>query len=205
MARSINVSVNSARLDALAVALGEITEEQLGRAALRAVNEVADRTYDLARKRMNAGINLEDQYISRKLRREPAIEPSRPRATITAAGDLTILGRYNPKVILRPTKKLGKGDSSRGVPAGLKASGVSIEVTRGAPKDITTGFLMKLRGGNGMGVFTRGVDGKARHRYGPAVYQLFRHSVDEIKDIVADDLAETAGATMALEIRKAFK
>lgn len=184
--------------------LAEI-DDAINRGSVRAVNEVVDRTYDTARKRMNAGINLDDQYISRKLTVNHAT--AQPRATIVAAGDLTILGRYNPKILLKPVKHPGrsKGDASRGIAPGLKAAGVSVEVTRGSSKPIDNGFLMPLRSSNGMGVFTRGADDKVRHRYGPSVYQLFRTTVELIEPEIAADLEETATAAIQIEVRKAIQ
>jgi len=203
---AIEFTFNTSQLDALAEKIGQAVDGgAIERGSVRGVNEVLDRTYDTSRKRMNAGINLDDQYISRKLTVEHATTV--PRGTITAAGDLTVLGRYSPKILLKPVKHpaKSKGDRSRGIPPGLKATGVSVQVSRGVAKPIEHGFLMPLRGGNGIGVFTRGTDGKVRHRYGPSVYQLFRATVDELTPEIEDDLEATVSDAVLIEVRKAIE
>jgi hypothetical protein len=210
MATRFSITVDTKPLDALTDALGRISQPDfVEKAAIAAVNKVTDRTYDLARRRMNAGINLDDQYIARKLKVEHASKT--PRATITAAGDLTVLGRYDPKIILKPVKHPGrsKGDASRGIPPGLKSGGVTVQVGRGAVKPIAHGFLMPLRrgsdaGANGIGVFTRDANGRVRHRYGPAVYQLFRATTENILGEVQDDLQATVNAALDTAINKAL-
>lgn len=203
---SIEFTFDTSQLDALAEKIGKtIDDDVMLRGSIRGVNEVLDRTYDTARKRMNAGIALDDQYIARKLTVEHAV--STPRGTITAAGDLTVLGRYSPKLILKPVKHPGrsKGDKSRGIPPGLKAAGVTVQVSRSAAKPIPHGFLMPLSGGNGLGVFTRGANGKVTHRYGPSVYQLFRATIPEIASAVEDDLEATATDAVVYEVEKAIQ
>lgn len=203
---AIEFTFDTSQLDALTAKIGQtIDGDVISRGSIRGVNEVLDRAYDTSRKRMNAGIALDDQYISRKLTVQHAT--STPRGTITAAGDLTVLGRYSPKISLRPVKHpaRSKGDKLRGIPPGLKAAGVTVQVTRAAAKPIPHGFLMPLSGGNGIGVFTRGANGKVTHRYGPSVYQLFRATLDVVTPEIADDLEETVTNSVLIEVRKAFE
>lgn len=208
MATSLKVNVKVAQVKELADAIGKVASaEVLEQAEVRAVNRVVDRTYNHARQRMNEGINLDDAYIQRRLRVTPATD--RPRAAITADGSNVVLGRYNPKLRLRPARNAGrsKGNAKRGIPPGLAAAGVTVEVTRGAPKTIDNAFLMPLRrgsesGGNGLGVFMRDPRGNVSHRYGPSVYQLFRTTVDKMIEEVQDDLQETVLAEVDAAIRK---
>lgn len=210
MATSFKINVKVGAVKELADAIGRAaSDEVLGAAEIRAVNKVTDRTYNVARERMNEGINLDDAYIQRRLKVQSATD--RPRATITADGSNVVLGRYNPKTRLRPVRNAAKarGDVRRGIPPGMASAGVTVEVTRGRPKLIETGFMMPLKrgteaGGNGIGVFTRDSQGRIRHRYGPSVYQLFRSVTEHLvySEVVQDDLQETVLAEIDAAIRK---
>lgn len=190
----IEVRLDVTRLDSLSDKLGEIDGRQLGIAAVRAVNEVTDRVYDTARKRMNAGINLTDQYLRDNMQVIHADDPARPRAVIRARFRATTLGRYDARQLVQPAKRpdRAKGDSLRGIPPGLKQAGVSVEVARGARKPVlgTRAFLVPLKNGNGMGVFVREGAGKKniRHLYAPSVYQLFRKAVEVMYEDIGGDL-----------------
>lgn len=211
--RTFSVEISTSAVEKLAGQVKRISEpEVLQKAAVNAVNKVTDRTYDLARRGMNEGINLDDDYIRRRLRVQHA--DTIPRATITADGNNVVLGRYNPKMVMRPVRNVAraKGDAKRGIAPGLRAGGVTVEVTRGAPKLIQTGFLLPLKrgteaGGNGIGVFTRERDGSIKHRYGPSVYQLFLATTEQLinSEIVQDDLQETALDELELAIQKALE
>lgn len=184
--------------------LARLTGGQLGQAGLNAVNEVAPRMERRAREAIGAGINLAEAYISARMGVRLGDDPGRPEAVIFAPFRHTPLGRYDPKQITATAKrpKRAKGDKSRGVPAGHKAAGVSVEVTRGARKVIAHGFLMPLRNGNGIGVFTRSRGSlRYQHRLGPSVYQLFRVQADLLADESSTELqlAVLAEAERALE------
>jgi hypothetical protein len=204
MAREYALKIDARQVAGLAERLAEVSGEEIGRASVAALNQVVDRTYDLARDRMIAGINLSDPYLRRRMRVEHAT-PGKPEASITADGSrnaTTVLGRYDARPVLAPTKNQARaglaGPRKLPVPFGQKQAGVTVEVTRGQQNDgfVPRGFLLPLRrgneaGGNGFGVFARTRDGKLRHRYGPSVYQLFAYQADRIIDDVTDDL-ETA-------------
>lgn len=208
MATSFKVNVKVGGVKELATAIGRAaSNEVLGKAQIVAVNKVADRAYNQARQRMGETVNLDDTYIRRKLAITNATD--RPRATITAAGDNVVLGRYNPKLRLRPVRDLAraKGSAKRGIAPGLTGGGVSVEVKRGRPAVLETGFLLPLRrgneaGGNGMGVFTRDKQGRVKHRYGPSVYQIFSSMTRDILEEVQDDLQETVLREMDAAIEK---
>jgi hypothetical protein len=174
---------------------------RLGVAALDAVNEVAPRAERRARGNIVEGVNLGDGYVRARMGVRLATDPGNPEAVVYALasgrGDRrTPLGRYDPKQLTTAAKrpKRAKGDKSRGIPAGQKGAGVSVEVLRGSRESMPGGFVMPLRAGkaaagNGVGVFTRSRDGKVvKHRLGPSVYQLFTVQRERIFDESASEL-----------------
>jgi hypothetical protein len=191
------------RVEGLAERLGKIDARYLGRMVVDGLNEVVDRTYQNSRERMNAGINLEDEYLRRKMVVEHATE-GRPVASILARGGAqhaTVLGRFDAQPVrvaaVSPKRRL-KGFARLGIPVGQKQKGVTVEVTRGSPSDgfVPGGFILPLRagkvdGGNGFGVFARNRQGRKVHRYGPSVYQLFSFQLVQMEDDIQDDLSNT--------------
>lgn len=176
------------------------------------LNQVVDDVYETARGRMNAGINLTDAYLQSKMYVVHASPGRGLSAEIVARGgreDQTPLGRYQPKQVTVAAPR-AKGDRSRGISAGRKAAGVDVTVARGAPKRFDHAFLMPLlagntSGGNGIGVFTRSRFGIVRHRYGPAVYQLFRVAAGELEQSVADTVEEQLGRVAVQALEEAMK
>ena len=202
MARDYALKIDASQVVKLGERLAQASGEEIGRASVTALNEVVDRTYELARDKMIAGINLTDDYLRRRMTLQHAT-PGKPVASITASGArnaTTVLGRYDAKPVIVANNKgrPGKGNKALGIPPGQKQAGVTVEVTRGKTSDgfVPRGFLLPLNrgteaGGNGMGVFARSRDGKLRHRYGPSVYQLFAYQVERIVNDVTEDLEET--------------
>jgi hypothetical protein len=189
--------------------LSSIDDTTMRKAALGALNEVTATTYNTNRRRMNAGINLSDSYISSKMDVAYAASPSKLESTITAGGGNTILGHYGARPQLVPAKNASrsKGSAKLGVPAGIKQSGqVQVAVTRNSPKVMREkAFMMPLKYGNGLGVFTKDPrTGKYVHRYGPSVYQLFRAQLELHTDEILDDLEDAVIAAQEGVIRKAF-
>lgn len=215
MARALEVGFDFLKPSERALEiLKQVDPASQGVVIVRAVNEVTDRIYDTARSRMNAGINLTDEYLRENMEVRHATDNGRPRAVIAARFRATTLARYDAKQLVQPVKwtndriasaghKTGKwpgwtkrkGDEMRGIPPDMKQAGVSVEVTRGVRKPVlgAKAFLMPLKNGNGMGVFVRQGPGKKnyRHLYAPSVYQLFRTQVDAMFDDIGTDLAET--------------
>lgn len=201
-ARTLALKIDTRELDTLRDRLGEMTGEEIGRATVTALNGVVDRAYELSRERMNAGINLSDEYLRRRMRVEHATK-GKPVASITASGardDLTVLSRFDAKPVLVPNKtKLNAGmvGARRGIaPPGQKQAGVKVAVTRGNEDFIERGFMLPLnkgkeRGGNGYGVFARSRDGTLKHRYGPSVYQLFAYQAQTVSYAAEEDLEAT--------------
>lgn len=219
------VKVDVSALERIGNRLDNISAATLGVATRRAVNETADSIYELARPRMIEGINLTDQYVKSRMEVKHATAGGRAEAVIRATGtkpNLTQLRNYGAQQqikrvnhtnasILAAGKSFGKwpgwtkrtGDAARGIPADEKQAGVSVEVARGSRKLIEHGFLIQLKNGNGMGVATRGVgaQGKSNYkvRYGPSVYQLFRHVATGLLDEARDQL-ETNVVAYATEL-----
>lgn len=216
MARDYALKIDAAQVVKLGERLAQVSGEEIGRASVTALNEVVDRTYELARDKMIAGINLTDDYLRRRMTLQHAT-PGKPVASITASGArnaTTVLGRYDAKPVIVANNKgrPGKGNKALGIPPGQKQAGVTVEVTRGNVSDgfVPRGFLLPLNrgteaGGNGMGVFARTKDGKLRHRYGPSVYQLFAYQVERIVNDVADDLEDTLAEQVDLALQKAIE
>lgn len=216
MARDYALKIDAAQVVKLGERLAQVSGEEIVRASVTALNEVVDRTYELARDKMIAGINLTDDYLRRRMTLQHAT-PGKPVASITASGArnaTTVLGRYDAKPVIVANNKgrPGKGNKALGIPPGQKQAGVTVEVTRGQISDgfVPRGFLLPLNrgteaGGNGMGVFARTKDGKLRHRYGPSVYQLFAYQVERIVNDVADDLEDTLAEQVDLALQKAIE
>lgn len=189
------IRINVAEIEAAAAALGKVDGAALQAAATRAVNETTRKFGTKSKKLMNFGINLTDAYVSGRMALVEAPVSSNPQASITARGDLTILGHYAPVILVAPVASGRKvrGDPKRGIPAGFKARGVSVEVTRGARKEIEGAFTLTLKRGIEAG-FQDGVfireGGRLKHLYGVAPYSLFRATVDAQQQILADDLAD---------------
>ncbi|UZZ64513.1 neck protein of type 1 [Curvibacter phage PCA1] len=211
---AFNVDIDVAGLQSLADRLGTLDAESLGSAALRAVNSIADETYELARPRMIDSINLSDDYVQKRMRVEHATSPDNATATIIASGrrpDMTILARYGARQMTQPAKHMSqsRGDKlySRNIAPGMKSAGISVEVTRSSRKTIANGFFMPLRNGNGVGLFTREGPGKKnyKHRYGPSVYQLFRVTAENMVGEVSENLETRLLDEVDRELNKAFK
>lgn len=193
-------------IDGLESKLRRLTGEAFGLAASTAVNEVVTRFEKVASRGMNEGINLSDAYIKSKTDLVLARPGANPEATLTTRGDLTILGHYDPVVLYRSAPR-AKGDPSRGVPAGARAAGVSVEVTRGNRKSMPTAFTMRLRQGtkegDKVGVFIRNGDRK-KHVYGVAPYSLFRYQLNKRSEELETDLETTAAASMVDAVERAL-
>lgn len=201
MARNFALKIDATQVEQLAQRLARADGKEVGEASIAALNEVVERTFDLSRERMIAGINLDDPYLRRRMSVRHATQ-GRPEASITARGDrnaLSVLGRFDARPAIVPNVRPGgKGNRALGIPAGEKQRGVTVEVIRGQRNSgfVPGGFLLPLRrgnqdGGNGFGVFARTKSGQLRHRYGPSVYQLFAFQAERILADVADDLENT--------------
>lgn len=200
--RQTAIKIGIDQITKLADAVGTLDAKVLGEAALTALNETVDRTYDLSRERITTGINLTDDYLRRRMEVEHAT-PRSLEATITATGDrsqLTRLAKYDAQMVIVPRTSKGKSRSKGLLPLnGGKQAGVKVTVTKGQPKTLSDNYFILRLANHGaeekFGVFSRGKGKKQgsalKHHYGPSVYQLFRYQAGQIVDEVADDLQQT--------------
>ena len=188
--RSTAVKIDIDQVLALAGDLGRVDAQTFGTAAQAALNETIDRTYQLASDRMTAGINLSDDYLRRRMTTEHASGKTL-EASITASGDRaaqTRLATYDAQMVIVP-RKTTRASRSRGVLPlnGGRQAGVTVTVSRGAPKTGASLFMLPLRAGavlgDKFGVFVR-EKRRIKHLYGPAVYQLLAHQAPRISDEV---------------------
>jgi hypothetical protein len=135
------------------------------------------------------------------------------------------LGRFDPGQHSKPVtwsnariegmgKKFSKwpgwtrrtGDVKRDIAPDYKASGLDVTVRRGSTKDMPGGFTMTLRAGKSagenVGVFTRDASGKLQHRYGPAVYQLYRNYINQDEDKIQDELTSEFLVNLDVQLNK---
>lgn len=212
MATKTALRINMAQVEALTGKIGKLEPAELGSNLVSAINDVADRAYDFARKRMTDSVNLTDDYVRRKMVVQAATA-QRPEARITASGaraDMTPLSRYDAKMVLAPRKSPKARPTTGGLrlPSGMRQRGVEVQVAKASGgATLLYGFMQPLRagktdGGNGLGVFTRSKSGVKRHRYGPAVYQLFRTQMPNITDDIGEDLQRTVGDAAEANLRE---
>ena len=209
--RSTAVKIDIDQVLALAGDLGRVDAQTFGTAAQAALNETIDRTYQLASDRMTAGINLSDDYLRRRMTTEHASSKTL-EASITASGDRaaqTRLATYDAQMVIVP-RKTTRASRSRGVLPlnGGRQAGVTVTVSRGAPKTGASLFMLPLRAGavlgDKFGVFVR-EKRRIKHLYGPAVYQLLAHQAPRITDEVADDLQRTLLDRVGDEVDRILK
>ncbi len=192
--------------EALAQRLDSVADGVLLRlAAVDAVNEVATRFDAQARKDMNLGLNLSDDYISSRMQitRATASGSGPTRAEIVTRGDLTIIGHYPHRQLRAAGTQMRAGPSR-----GRRPSGVAVEIRRGVADYQPQWFTMRLRAGSAagdkVGLFVRTSANKTKHIYGPSPYSLFRHQIETNSGEVADDLERTALTAAADALTKAL-
>lgn len=200
---ALNVTFDLLGVQRLAEAVGRVGPEILPDIIVAGLNDAATEIYDLARDRMNNDINLADDYLRSKMSLDKATRGT-PEATITARSAGTTLGRFDAKPVVVDAKgdpSNLKGNRALGIAPGKKQAGVTVRVRRSGVNDNFTprGYILPLRAGseagaNGWGVFARRKTGTQKHRYGPAVYQLFGFQSaqidDEASQIIEDNLVE---------------
>lgn len=196
--RQFDLEVDVSELVGIAEGLGSLGAQGLAGIAAAAVNEVTLRFDEKQRAAQIADINLPRSYVDRKTQTVLAT-PSEARATITTAGDLTVMDRY-PIQTLRDPSRLDR----RGHRLGQRQAGVRVAIKPSAPVAEPQWFTMRLKNGNGTGVFVRTSAGKVKHLYGPSPYSLFRHQVNLGEPALLDDLEATGAQALADAIEKAI-
>jgi hypothetical protein len=220
-----NVKLDASQIEELADSLGQFDADALGQRLVETVNDVADRTYDLARRSILSGINLDRDYLESRFEvvhatgKKPVAEIVTP---VRGKSAFSNLSRYGAVRFMQPVKhpERAQGDPGRKFPVGQKAGVMAAEVTRGDVKSVGKKFVIpsiKDRSGNPIVFRGLGVPGtpknprdKGRRKtprqaiepvLGPSVYQLFRFTAGQIQERVMDDL-ESAVVEMA---RKEFE
>lgn len=199
MSKLFEISVDVSQLAEVEQGLGRLTGAALAAAAADAVNVVTEQFDARQRAGQIADIALDPGYIASKTKVRLAT-PSSPQATITTAGDLTIMGRFGPTSLRDP----GRLDR-RGHKLGQRQAGVSVGIKRSAPAVEPAWFLMRLKNGNGTGVFVRTSSGKKKHLYGPSPYSLFRYQINTGITQLEDDLRAAGGDALVNAIDKALE
>lgn len=229
MAR-FEVDVEVLEVDSLRKRIEQINDPLVDAAVVKAITEVAKRTYATLLTKMSATVNLPAAYIEQRMVTTPpkSVGKNTVEASIVApvgasasklikVNPMTTLRQYGPQQLMTPTKWKDSvytprtGDALRGIPVNMKQHGVSVEVLRGSRKRIATAFLMPLRAGtvagaNGMGVVQRDkASGKIRSLKGPMTFQIMRGVLPGITDDVQADLAATAERELNKAIDEVLK
>jgi len=219
MATSL-IKIDVTKVEGLAERLGKLTGAEIAAASVTALNSATESAYDLARQRMVSSVNLDDPYIRTKMDVTPATL-QKPKASIVAFGNkpfVTPLSRYPNQLILAPRKTTGHQYNNKKrpytgglkLPEGMRQKAVQVSVSRqGGGATLLYAFMQPLKaggvsGGNGFGIFARDRSGKKLHRYGPAVYQMFKTLLPTIEGEVGDDLSTKLLDEVEAEIQKAF-
>ena len=204
------------------VALDALTGDALGGVIVQSLNDTLNGAYDLARNRMTAGINLDDQYLRRKMPITLATA-AKPQASIVAEGTTTALSHFDKQQHITDVnwsnaqiQAMGKkfapwpgwtkrrGNQKLGIPENRKAAGQSVAVARGARSQFAHAFSIpgKTDNSGNLLMFTRRPGGSGtRALLGPAVYQLFKYQLNgtllgETEEALAKTLADQVEAAM---------
>lgn len=111
-----SIKIDASRVRDLADRVGQIDDERLGDMVVGVLNEVVETTYDLARNRIRAGINLTDTYVQARMEVKPAT-PGNPQAQIIGKGGkqyLTNLSHYGADVVSKDVNWSNETILSRG-------------------------------------------------------------------------------------------
>lgn len=214
------LKIDVTKVEGLGERLGKLTGQEIAAVSVTALNSAMESAYDLARQRMVSSVNLDDPYIRTKMDVTPATL-QKPKASIVAFGDkpfVTPLSRYPNQLLLAPRKTTGHQYNNKKrpytgamkLPEGMRQKAVQVNVSRqGGGATLLYAFMQPLKagdkaGGNGFGIFARDRSGKKLHRYGPAVYQMFKKLLPTIEGEVGDDLSTKLLDEVEAEIQKAF-
>lgn len=183
---SIVVKIDGSSLSEVALSIKN-TPEKISKVIIESVNSVAKATFDIGKKEIVNQVNLKPDYVDSKMTLDLAT--TTPTATITGVGRGVLLANFGAKQIVKSASSRAKGNPKLGIAKGYKAAGVSVNVkASSAGGNLDHGFFMKLKNGNGMGVFTRDAFNKVRVRYGPSVDQVFKGVIEDIDVDVAKKL-----------------
>lgn len=227
---TLTVTAETLAVAALGNRLGRLDAQSFGQGVLKAVNETMVRTDESAMGRMLSGVNITQQQVDKRKELRPATDAAQPvahiivrksNATLASFGAreapvavnwsnarIRELGRTPvPREQVRgnPMNKgiwtLRTGVPSVGIPADLKRHGITVEVTKGAPKSLAHGFLIKR--GTNMIAMKRSKNGAVSAARSLAPYQLFKHALSpDFLLSVADDMERALGESFDNTLRK---
>lgn len=226
MARNfLDIKLDVSKVKELESKLAAIDSKELGDALVETLNEVTTDAYDMSRKSILRGINLDKSYVEEKFEVKPATS-SKPESTIVAKGTLTNISHYGAVRFSQNVKhpERAKGDPGRGYVKGQKADGMAAEVTRGSAQSIgkkfvipgikdSAGNLIVFRG-TGKAGSPKNPKDKGRRKtprqgveavLGPSVYQLFRFTADKLQTEIADNLERAIVERAEKEFLKAIE
>jgi len=214
---TFKVQVDVRDVEGLADDLAKLSGEEINRVTAQAINKTAEWADEETHRRA-LGINLEPAYLKAFRSIEPA-NSNKLKATVTTEANATGLGRYKPQVkttaAKSPRRRL-KGNTALGIAVGDKPMAVTVEVTRGARKEVQNKNIFVnpgLRDSSGNPLVMERLPGKTRsgkdvlaRRLGPAPYQLFKHQlndeqfIEQAQDYLERELTEMVGEAIARAI-----
>ncbi len=201
---ALTIKVDPTSLRDVAKGLGNVLVAVEG-ASVAAINAVIAKTSTRSQVMIGEELRLAPEYIKGKMTTSLATDKV-PTAAITAKGKGTVLTRFAVTQLVTAAPK-AKGDKFHGISAGMKQAGIRVVVKEGG--DIEHGFLVKLKNGNGLGVFTRVKGSKAkgaiRHRLGPSVDQAFKAVLPRVVPDISKELEEQAVKELDAAINKVFQ
>jgi hypothetical protein len=156
--------------------------EQAESALVAVLNEAGTELRKAAITEIGSQLNLPQDYISRHISVRQRASIRNLQVTISAEHRAVLLERYSSVQLQRPGKT---------VP--LRNDGVSVQVKRaGARKKLRSGFFIKLRGSNTVGLAMRLGPGKKNYKvlHGPSVAQAYQSVRDDIEPSSEDLLAK---------------
>lgn len=166
---SIDLTINVDEVIDAATRLSRIERSLIGATAVKSINKVLPRTYELAERKMLSGIKLDREDFTSQMRVEKATDVLKPEGTIVGdrrtkrpltmrrfvVGSLLQNVRWSQGFVMSMVAKrmtnpiapgttplkwtVRQGDRSRGVPRGKKIRGIEIEVMKGRPKKLIAG------------------------------------------------------------------
>lgn len=173
----------------------------IARAKVRALNKVAATTRTEASKQIRQAVKLPASYVNKPGVLEVIKAQADGNEAIIRARKRPIrLATYGAKQLTKAAPR-AKGDALRGIAAGRKQAGVSVNVT-GSRKKMPGAFLIPLKNGNGFGLFTR--TGPARnqveHHYSLSVNQMFKKLKPALSVVAQTKLREVMQTQLAYEL-----
>lgn len=227
---TLTITADSLGVAQLGDRIASIDPASFGQQVLKSVNDTMVRTDAEATNRMLSGVNLAPAKLNDRKHLYPATDAERPvarirvefsRATLASFGAtetpvavnwsnqrITQMGRtLKPRPANGNPMKMGiwterTGVQSVGVLPNFKRQGIEVQVTKGAPKSLAHGFL--IRKNNTLVAMKRRRSGKVEAAKALAPYQLFKHALSpDFLKLVADDLEKSIGDGFDNTLRKA--